>query len=378
MRAWALGFMLLLLVGCNGQPFAQHTTGAGGGGSTSSETGAGGPGSGGDGSGASGPTGSSSGGAGGEAGSGGGTPCQADLAHDPLNCGACGRSCLGTSCQNGLCAPSLIAQEQALSIAASDAVVVWGTATGARKAALDGSGPGGVPLGVAAGVPSVAASSSHTFFITEGGASVFMLDAQASSLQVNQPATAPVLLAADEGHVYWADGNGHAGVWVLDVSTLVLIQVAYPQTALGAIGPVDGSVCWTSGTGSAGTIHCTDASSEGSGPGSLVLQGLDMPCSVAGGAGKLYWVECPGQDSVHGAASDGSGAMALAGMSSAAVATDASYVYWADHGVMRRAPKGGGSIEPRGVASGNKITHLAVGPDRVYFTTPLAIFWVAK
>lgn len=372
---------LLGAAGC-GQPFEQVGAGGSGpgGGETTSSDGGGkgpGPGSGGSGGGSSASSSSQGTGAsGGSGGSGGGT-CQADLLHDPDNCGTCGRSCLGRPCQAGLCGSALLAEEQALALAASDAVVIWGAATGGRKAALDGSGPGDVPLGIAAGVPAVAASSSHTFFITQGGTSVFMLDAQASTLQVNQAAVSPVVLAADEGHVYWGDGNGHSGVSVLDTTSLVLLQVAVPQTPVVALGAVDGDVCWTSGAGSAGTIHCTDASTTGAGPGSLVLGGLDMPCSVAGGDGKLYWAECPGGDSVHGAASDGSGPMQVASASSAAIATDATHVYWTDHSVVRRMPKGGGPVESRGVAS-NKVTHLAVGPDRVYYSTPLAIFWVSK
>lgn len=49
-----------------------------------------------------------------------------DLASDPTNCGACGRSCLGAACDGGLCEPDLLASglgdsgaERAITVEAS-------------------------------------------------------------------------------------------------------------------------------------------------------------------------------------------------------------------------------------------------------------------
>lgn len=50
----------------------------------------------------------------------------ADLAYDPLNCGLCGRSCLGAKCEQGRCAPQkLAATDSAVAITVDQDFVYW-------------------------------------------------------------------------------------------------------------------------------------------------------------------------------------------------------------------------------------------------------------
>lgn len=389
MRAWVL-VLLLVLTGCNGGTETGGTEG-GGGHPFKDTTGPGGDGGAGGGSGGSDSTttasngGSASGGGGssssgaGTGGSGAGGGCAADTMTDPLNCGTCGRSCLGAACEGGLCASTLIASGTARSLAVSGQAVVWGTATGARAAGLDGSSPRSVPIGVASAVPAVAGNADSTAFVV--GTAVLVFDATATTMTDNQPAISPVALAADAGHVYWADGNGHIGLYQLDTTSHVVVQIAAPTPAPVALTVGDGLACWvTFTTSNNGVVGCTPKDQAGTGPGTLLEQFLSSPCSVAVAAGEVFWAECPsGQPALVSESSDqdGSGNMVFSSMAGAAVATDGVYSYWADHGVFRRVHIASGVIEARGIAP-SKLNFLVAGPDRLYWSSSVGVHWVAK
>jgi hypothetical protein len=61
-----------------------------------------------------------------EAGADSGSPCapNMDFSSDPLNCGACAKSCLGGTCASGKCGPVEIGKDRVLRLAA-DATGVW-------------------------------------------------------------------------------------------------------------------------------------------------------------------------------------------------------------------------------------------------------------
>jgi hypothetical protein len=261
----------------------------------------------------------------------------------------------------------------------SSQAVVWGTSNGAAASDLDGTSPRQVALGVSGLVPAVAGNVDATAFIV--GTSVLVFDAGATSITHNQAATSPVVLAADPGHVYWADGDGHAGLYQLDTASWTATQIAFPTLTPIALSVGDGLACWTAFQAATdGTVRCTPKGQAGAGAGAVLKSGLSSPCNVAVSLGEVFWAECPsGQPAAVSEASDqdGSGNVALSGMATAAVATDATYAYWADHGVFRRINIASGVIEPRGVAP-SKINHLVAGPDRLYWSSAAGVHWVAK
>jgi hypothetical protein len=384
-------FLFVLLLALTGCSSGSDPGGSqGGGGHPFEDRGAGGSGGAGGGSGGSEATTASSGSGGSDA-SGGGSSSSTgpgaggagggcgDTMTDPENCGACGRSCLGASCSFGLCESKLIASGTATSLAVSSQAVVWGTANGARAAALDGSLPHAVALGVTGAVPAVAGNADSTAFVV--GTSVLVFDAAASTMTINQLATSPVALAADTGHVYWADGNGHAGLYQLDTTSRAVVEVAYPSPPPVALTVGDGLVCWTAFTSIAdGALRCVPSTATGTGAGTALKQDLRDPCAVAVAAGEAFWAECPeGQDATVSEVSDqdGSGFMGLSSMAAAAVATDGVYAYWADHDVFRRIEIASGTIESRGVAP-SQVNHLVAGSDRLYWSNSSGVHWVAK
>jgi hypothetical protein len=51
--------------------------------------------------------------------------CEADVASDPKNCGACGHDCLGGACDAGACQPALVTTGAALAALASDGTTLF-------------------------------------------------------------------------------------------------------------------------------------------------------------------------------------------------------------------------------------------------------------
>ena len=79
-------------------------------------------------------------------GAGGDGACQASIATDPLNCGACGHDCLGGACEAGVCGPvAIVSGEPAPAYIATDGTKVYwtdvgtGGTSGIFSAATDGS-----------------------------------------------------------------------------------------------------------------------------------------------------------------------------------------------------------------------------------------------
>jgi hypothetical protein len=70
-----------------------------------------------------------------------GTTCDAPLAIDPLNCGACGHECFGGACDAGRCQPIAIASAPgAQSVAVDDKYVYWATMERVGSSAKVGAG----------------------------------------------------------------------------------------------------------------------------------------------------------------------------------------------------------------------------------------------
>jgi hypothetical protein len=374
MKAAAILGLALALLGCDGGFDPGGTTssseGSGGSGTSSSSADGGGTSDGGGGSGASSTTASGGSGTGGNCG---------DTSSDKLNCGACGHSCLGAACEDGLCQPTPITDEGAISVAVSDVAVVWGLSSGgANAASLDGSGVRPVPTGNL--LPVVAAASNGTRFALaendfQGQAYVQIFDGAASAVQMSPPAPGVVSLAMDDARIYW----GGQGVTGFDWATQTPTIVVSPTAPVKALDVTSQSVFWTDAA--AGEIR--EASLSGSNqPGAPVLDSLFEPCRLAVGSGTLTWVECYGtsENAAWSADADGSSPGMLGDNAELAVARDGQDVYWIDHDKVRRMPLGGGSTETVGASNPGTPSHvsaMAVGSDRVYWAGA-GVWWVAK
>lgn len=380
--------LCLTLLGCSN---GSDTTGDGGGGHPFEDKGASTSGSGGAGGGTGGSssnaTTASAGGSGGGSsttssgtgGSGGSGGSYCGNMDDPDNCGACGRSCLGGACTNGLCDSTFIGGPEPTSLAVSSAAVIWGTSSGARAADLDGSSVRTIHFGVSVAVPGVAANADVTAFIVE--TNILLFDPTVTTQTLTVMGASPATLAADPGHVYWGEGGIHSGIYGIDTASHAVVELAYPTPGPRVLTAGDGLVCWTAfTTASNGELGCVPNTASGTGPGLLLKQALSTPCSIAVADGEVFWAECVSESSAtvsEASDQDGSGFVGLSSAAAAVVATDGVYAYWADHGVFRRIEIASGVIEGRAVAP-LKIDYLVAGPDRLYWSNSSGVYWVAK
>ncbi len=179
-----------------------------------------------------------------------------DLASDPLHCGACGHSCLGAACTDGLCAPDVVA------------------------------------TGLTLDVKFLAADATHVYW----SEALRVMRANLETLAVEEVATGqcfPQGIAVDETHVYWANGwQGCGGAEDLGIvrkpkesardEGLELLAVGMQPFGLTLAGD---DVVWTDGA-LGGVLR---RAKDGTGEVETLVTGETGLFEIEAGDGMLYW-----------------------------------------------------------------------------------------
>ena len=235
-----------------------------------------------------------------------------NLQTDAANCGACGHSCLGSTCAGGVCQPLTLASTQS----APTAVVAYDDLTAGSTRAIwtqsGATGNGAVShchFGLAACAPAALVASTHPRALVGTTSSLYWFDQTGNGSLVSSPVVCtsctvtsvagtaqPDLLgfiAADAQYVVWTNGLASPDGFLFAVSAtgtgaITTIATAAAPTAI-TIDETAKTLDWVEGSV---IDHCT-ASLSGCTPSQLIsLQdstGAHVPSALAPYGGSLYW-----------------------------------------------------------------------------------------
>jgi hypothetical protein len=253
-------------------------------------------------------------------------PCHEDVSSDPLNCGSCGHDCLGGSCNEGTCAPAIIALDDGVAndgegIAVNSIYVYWAAFSGSirRIALVTTEGPEPPPLFSSGGNLSGLAVRGSTLFWSQyqedgtvtaaslsatGGATlpgvvvnpgclafdgsgnvyVTSFQSDGGSILTNGDGgwttvvgqlVQPWGVALDAQHVYWttfADPEG--GVWQANLDGGNVVQLASGQSDPGCLA-LDGTTLYWPNIGANGGLQRLSLT-PGSKPTTLIMSPPDV------------------------------------------------------------------------------------------------------
>lgn len=299
--------------------------------------------------------------------------CEAQLANDPKNCGACVHSCLGGTCTNGKCDPIVLASGQSnpFGIATDGISVYWGnrTPSGAiYRVPVTGGAPTllasnqAMPDGLAINTTSVAWANfgdGKIQYVSKAGGAVTTLATVGS--------TGPTGVAATSTHVYFTNW-GVSTVQRINTGGVGTLQTL---SSTGNGGPrgitTDGtSVWWTNYTGN--TVRRAPAN-----PGAAidVAANQGAPAGIAIDTVNVYWTnESAGTISFAPLLGTGVSILASGQDAPIGVAVDGTHVYWVNSGAsgtVRRVPKGGGAVQTLASSQPGPML-IALDADALYWT----------
>jgi hypothetical protein len=331
--------------------------------------------------------------------------CDADLATDPDNCGACAHGCLGGTCDDGGCTASIFADgyDGTNAVVVDQTYVYWtntggsGNPTGESVMRAKKDDPTNLLLLASLVYPHGLAQSGGSLFYTQlytDGTGKCSTSVQNSGAAFSTGAWG-YRIATDATYVYWTTNagtilrvpqNGATGP-----TTIVSGEVAYPPEALWDIAVDDTYVYWTvrraktqggavKRAPKAGGGAVTVVSPSGTAPG-------DQPLGVAVDTNYVYWTESADgtvwKASLAGGTIGTRVPVASNQNGPAGIAVDTTHIYWATTGgSVWRAPIAGGTATP--IATGlQQLANIALDSVAAYVTSPLGppngkIYRIAK
>lgn len=315
--------------------------------------------------------------------------CEIRLDDDPQNCGACGRSCLGTACTKGACGvTNIVGPFDTPTGLALDATNVYWTsssgtggvfkcprdgctaatklydAAGANALALQGTtllwGGNQLTRGTIAGDPSASIYASGVWGIVVDTTYAYVNDpfgVLVARVPLAGPdAGAPVYLsnddgfssaiAIDQGYVYFSLG-GTSNLYGIarcpSGGGAYQVLLTLPQTARPSSIVVDGTSVYFADA-AAGAVRKLPKTglADGGAPTDLLL-GLASPQRIASDGANLFVTEQGGGRVLAVPLAGGASVVLASGQASPTeLALDATWVYWTNHaatGGIARVPK---------------------------------------
>jgi hypothetical protein len=323
--------------------------------------------------------------------------CDADIATDNANCGACGHKCGTTTCKVGTCDPEnafWFPFVNPTGVALDDnyfygvgATALFGAEGGAARGSKTGSG---------ASVLAIYSPDPRRIAIATNGADIYWTQAGGIATSPNNtlpdggPNVAkvivagqsnPLAIAVDDAYVYWTNPPPDGDVWRAALpngnDAKAIVTHGDGKNAYGLA--IDGQFLYFTSYTQGGAVWRADKKAENAGQvATRLADGQSFPSDIFVNAEAVYWT--------NGSLSNGavmklpkgaSAPLSLAGprVQPGGVFAREPYVYWYETGTSNRdiwrADKCSGS--PLRVAIGQKVTDLAVEDKYVYWATGEAI-----
>jgi DNA-binding beta-propeller fold protein YncE len=331
-------------------------------------------------------------------------------ATDQSNCGACGHNCQGSTCVNGLCVPTVVAQPpgtQIWDIAFDSTYIYWtqiaanGSVGAVSKKPFAGST---TTLGVNGDQNlfdphGIFVDQLNMYWVDYNGGAVEGFPLLGGPIVVYTPSTPdggtpahPIDITADGLNVYWVNFDGGSVMSEPIVGGTTPLIIASGEDHPQAIAVDATNVYWVDkGTTLTGTGAVKQAPKGAPAtPATLITlaQNEDQPSDIAVDGTSVYWTDRANPGAVKKTPIGGGPIVILAQNLGApygiAVDKNAGYVYWTnfDDNTVMRLPKAGGEA-PFVLASGatqNNPAAITVDSTNVYWVNQGAgtILKVAK
>jgi hypothetical protein len=271
----------------------------------------------------------------GDAGDAGNAGCDADLDADPSNCGACGRSCLGSTCIARTCAPVVVlsvAGGAPRDVRVRGTFIYWVDAKSGtiQRASLDagGTGAGAAPVTLVKGqdMPVTLEVTADSIYWTNAGTKGAGLWRAGSSGEMPQQPFGSTIVgcfAVDALGVVWVADRDNGNVQRLDNN--VLAPPVQNQAKPWGITVKDGELFWSSLT--MGEIY--RAALDGTNQVSVVA-GLKNPLCLANDGARIYWPnDADGGGAIQALEPDGAVREIAGGQTNlGGITVDDTAIYW--------------------------------------------------
>jgi hypothetical protein len=185
------------------------------------------------------------------------TGCESDLASDAKHCGKCDRDCLGGGCTGGLCQPITLASNQtgAYGLAIDGANVYWSTSYNGQIRSCAKSGCNNTPTTLATGQSAygIAVDGTNVYWgnYAVSGAIQKCAIAGCSNTPTNLAVGQGYVynVAVDNANVYWTQYGQNGGVFKCATGGCSLSPTTLAPTAWGYMVGTDGTNVYWSGFG---------------------------------------------------------------------------------------------------------------------------------
>jgi len=296
---------------------------------------------------------------------------------DPLNCGTCGRSCLGGGCEAGVCLPVTIASGLVSpgSLALDDASVYFAE-NGKTLWRMDKDGGG---MSMLATEPSqlgaVTVSDTEVYWTGSGNAGnvrrASKVDGGGPQVLASNQGSLLLQIALDATHAYYGSRGAST------IMRVALSGTLPPETLISAdLGPtavaVDATYFYWTTVDTVGTAGKVSARRKDLSAAAVdLVTGISVPGTMTIDANSVYWTDYK-EGTVRGIGKPGIGAGITFAMNQSGangISVDAEYVYWGAFvgEAVSRSLKSAATPQPLALAQ-TPITSLANDGCCIYWT----------